>query len=559
MTDYYFYPYKELTGGNDGALDSLDGALTKEGDGAITIGNNGFYVHRLESSNAAESSPSVIIPDANNTGKRWVLKYASNNLSDETNWLVKTEAHNNVNNDSYDVYRLPVQMHEVLSRYVGDHAIEESAGRNSPGHRGVLVSLNNNAAVGNSTLTKISWETVNYDTDVCFNANNATRLTAPLGARVVKIKSTVVFEANNTGMRGVVVLKNNNELLGGGRVYVPAIEGGTATVINTSSCPVQCNNNDYFEIQAYHTAGGNLSISQPFTCASLEVTAWHPQTYRSKRLLIAQGAYQLYNGSNNNDDSNLEGLANNMAQFGVVCLSHIDTHNLNGCVDTRYNYITRLIRAIRNVNPQTKIYGYVTGTADAPEGCGYANNTTQGDTGWGNNLTTAPVFLSRVQNWYNLPARPDGILIDLVAPEYLTAALRDNIYQACKLYGFGIMVNTTYPSYLNVDFACSSQYIGHGDYCLIEGFRWSSGNNTEADTNNALVNFAAYRVKGLRLAALCTEAWASNRNDVVDQNNTHNSDGTTMFNLTYQRGDIYHYDTSDLGIVTQIVQTPGIT
>lgn len=76
MTNWYGYPYIALTGGADGALDSLDGSLVKNGDFAIVVvpTSNLAYIYTLdEDSAAAESSPDVISPDANAGDKRWVL------------------------------------------------------------------------------------------------------------------------------------------------------------------------------------------------------------------------------------------------------------------------------------------------------------------------------------------------------------------------------------------------------------------------------------------------------------------------------------------------------
>ena len=74
--DYYFYPYIALTGGADGALDSLDGSLLKDGDSAFVVipATQRSYIYTLDADSAAsESSPSVIAPDANAGDKRWVL------------------------------------------------------------------------------------------------------------------------------------------------------------------------------------------------------------------------------------------------------------------------------------------------------------------------------------------------------------------------------------------------------------------------------------------------------------------------------------------------------
>jgi hypothetical protein len=73
--DYFFYPYTKLTGGDAESLDSLDGSLLKNGDGAVVITTSGItYTYTLdEDSGASESSPNVISPDSNAGTKRWVL------------------------------------------------------------------------------------------------------------------------------------------------------------------------------------------------------------------------------------------------------------------------------------------------------------------------------------------------------------------------------------------------------------------------------------------------------------------------------------------------------
>ena len=76
MTDWYGYPYIALTGGVDGALDSLDGSLLKDGDFAVVVvpATKKTYIYTLDAdSGLTESSPDVISPDANAGNKRWVL------------------------------------------------------------------------------------------------------------------------------------------------------------------------------------------------------------------------------------------------------------------------------------------------------------------------------------------------------------------------------------------------------------------------------------------------------------------------------------------------------
>lgn len=74
MTNWYVYPYKGLTGGVDGALDSLDGSVLKEGDAAIVINPTTRKMDVLtvdDDSAADEDSPRVIKPDTNAGDKRF--------------------------------------------------------------------------------------------------------------------------------------------------------------------------------------------------------------------------------------------------------------------------------------------------------------------------------------------------------------------------------------------------------------------------------------------------------------------------------------------------------
>lgn len=63
-----------LTGGTDGSLDNINGALLSDGDKAYVATTSAFYVYSLNaSSGAAESSPERISPDTNAGNKRWEL------------------------------------------------------------------------------------------------------------------------------------------------------------------------------------------------------------------------------------------------------------------------------------------------------------------------------------------------------------------------------------------------------------------------------------------------------------------------------------------------------
>jgi hypothetical protein len=87
MTDWYGYPYIALSGGADGALDSLDGAALKDGDFAVVVvpGTRNSYIFTLDAdSGATEDGLTVIAPDNNAGDKRWVLTNAASNDNDVT-------------------------------------------------------------------------------------------------------------------------------------------------------------------------------------------------------------------------------------------------------------------------------------------------------------------------------------------------------------------------------------------------------------------------------------------------------------------------------------------
>ncbi len=76
-----FYPARALTGGGEGALDAIDGALLATGDVAIIgTSDRGGYMYVLLATGDEESSPDVIAPDRNAGSKRWHLVQWGGNL-----------------------------------------------------------------------------------------------------------------------------------------------------------------------------------------------------------------------------------------------------------------------------------------------------------------------------------------------------------------------------------------------------------------------------------------------------------------------------------------------
>lgn len=68
------YGAVNLTGGTDGCLDSVDGALLVDGDCGIVITGTSTYMYKLNAtSGATASSPNIIAPTTNAGTKRWLL------------------------------------------------------------------------------------------------------------------------------------------------------------------------------------------------------------------------------------------------------------------------------------------------------------------------------------------------------------------------------------------------------------------------------------------------------------------------------------------------------
>ena len=94
----YIYGAVALTGGLDGALDSIDGNDLKQNDAAIVFTSTATYVYTIDQANGGvESSPDRIMPDTNPGLKRWVLVSARSSESS-----VNTSTFNGVLNYASD-------------------------------------------------------------------------------------------------------------------------------------------------------------------------------------------------------------------------------------------------------------------------------------------------------------------------------------------------------------------------------------------------------------------------------------------------------------------------
>ena len=68
------YTKNSIISGQPGALTDIDGGILNEGDKAIVVTENSFYVYRLAALSGADiNSPGVIAPSSNAELKRWIL------------------------------------------------------------------------------------------------------------------------------------------------------------------------------------------------------------------------------------------------------------------------------------------------------------------------------------------------------------------------------------------------------------------------------------------------------------------------------------------------------
>jgi len=70
-----YYRWNNITGGGEGDLDGIDGAILGDKDGAVVGTTNYYYLYQLNAtSGAAEDPPYVIAPHINAGDKRWILR-----------------------------------------------------------------------------------------------------------------------------------------------------------------------------------------------------------------------------------------------------------------------------------------------------------------------------------------------------------------------------------------------------------------------------------------------------------------------------------------------------
>ena len=272
------------------------------------------------------------------------------------------------------------------------------------------------------------------------------------------------------------------------------------------------------------------------------------------RLLVYQGDYGSL--------GDLRSVARRMAQFDVVVLSHASDRgpgraNTGGCLDTRFAPLPDLIRLVRRINPEIQIFGYVPATADAPidSGCGLRPGARYSERPWQCPERVCRNSMSWVNDWLGLDAEIDGIFVDLVARPYLG---RD---QGQHLRLYPVERSSDHgkhhdPSAANIAFAAGSPYLAEDDFLMIEGFFLTEGRRNADPTLAAVSQILPFRGRGILLAALATEAGATQPGQTVLCRSARAREAVDFFSEFYEPGDVFQYATADLGLSSRILPRP---
>ncbi len=293
------------------------------------------------------------------------------------------------------------------------------------------------------------------------------------------------------------------------------------------------------------------------------------------------------------DTVGLTAVVNDFAQADILVLSHpadLDVggsewpnlaYGARGCgdFDNRASLID-VLDGVEALNPDVLVFGYVAGTADAPD-VTTGSGTVTADCGNSvNNIIPSPTtteftacpqgmclnFVRWVQEWIttsdDLHTYIDGIFIDYVSEQHMNATIRDNLYSYVKGLGLRVMMNSLVPGspslgYVpNYEFAADSAYLDDDDYVMVEGYYTGfpgPGNlatQTEelADVRDAL---ALEHGERPRIAALVTQAFdtspaiACTDADYVAARAIFDDSFVTGDSIAYQTNDLYTYAPRD--------------
>lgn len=317
-----------------------------------------------------------------------------------------------------------------------------------------------------------------------------------------------------------------------------------------------------------------VAIGSALAASSLAAVATVPAnaTVTPLKMVVFQGDLTDWVTAAGGGTTGVNAVAADLAQADILVMTNAFAHtyggsewtNPRGCQDlvSDHTALVNILARVDTIKPSAKVFGYVAGPADAPDQviggvsqpalCGNTvNNFLPGSTvlqpdGVTTSLattnstcpsSTCSNFILWANQWTNpsdpLSAYIDGIFIDYVNAEKMSATIRDNLYSYVHYLGLDVMANSTVPGVpcsgcsgpnlngdygttANYQFAADSSYLTNSDYIMVEGYYWAgvAGNGGVAtDMSVPTGNIAGIRNSlatahgGVRprIAALITE------------------------------------------------------
>lgn len=124
---------------------------------------------------------------------------------------------------------------------------------------GAKVRHDATQSVNNATVTPINWNTEEWDTDAFHDTvTNNTRITIPSGkGGKYYFIAWLSYVSNSSGSRQVIIRKNGSIFVA--QAIAQAVNGDATTMVAFTELEVSAG--DYFEVCAYQTSGGSLTVS----------------------------------------------------------------------------------------------------------------------------------------------------------------------------------------------------------------------------------------------------------------------------------------------------------
>jgi hypothetical protein len=134
-----------------------------------------------------------------------------------------------------------------------------------------LTDVSGAITLTNNTLTAITWDTENIDTDAFHSTStNPSRITIPTGkGGKYLISAKLAYNSNATGERAVQIYKNGSIVL-----QMNVKNGLTGTFFTPTNTGVfSAVATDYFEVYGFQNSGGDLAIQPGSAGETLQFSA----------------------------------------------------------------------------------------------------------------------------------------------------------------------------------------------------------------------------------------------------------------------------------------------